>query len=140
MLRANVDLSDCKRRLDTHRKTLQSIGHLKNDHMLATKLLRDCHTFVADALKTSTGAQKKVEEDLIKVVQSEVQSKKKPKATVEDAPSSLVVALQGCGITLPDDAQRAIRLFENELLLDHLKKGTYIALLSQLAELLEEEL
>jgi molecular chaperone HtpG len=140
MLRANVEISDCKHRLETHKRTLQTLHALERDHSAATKLLKDCQTFVNDALRTSKGAQKKVEDDLVRVVQSEIRSKKRPRSAVEDAPTDLVSALQSCGISLGDDAQRAIRLFENELLLDQLKRATYIALLSQLVELLEEEL
>ena len=141
MLRANVELAECQRRLKTHEKTLKSLRQFADEWSSADRLLRDCKTLVKDALKTTTAAQRKVEKDVVKVVQSEAQSKKKKrKPRVEDVPTDLVAALQSCGINLPDDAQRAIRLFENELLLDQLKGATYLALLAQLVELLEEEL
>ena len=102
--------------------------------------LKNCKSLVADALKTTKEAQKKVEQDVIKVVQSEAKSKKKQRPRTKDAPTDLVTALQNCGINLSDDAQRAIRLFESELLINQLKEATYVALLSQLVDLLEEEL
>jgi len=141
MLHANVELADCQKRLRTHEKTLKSLPGLANEWSLAKGLLKDCETLVKDALKTTREAQKKVEQDVVKVVQAEAQSKKKKrKPAVEDVPTDLVAALQNCGINVPDDVQRAIRLFEDELLLDQLKRATYLALLAQLVELLEEEL
>jgi len=141
MLRANVELADCERRLSTHRKTLRSLKRFADDWSLANRLLKDCKTLVKDALATTGAARKKVEQDVVKVVQSEAQSKKKKrKPKVEDVPTNLVAALQSCGISLADDAQRAIRIFEEEVLLDQLKKATYVAILAQLVELLEEEL
>lgn len=141
MLRANVELADCQRRLKNHEKTLTSLKRFADEWSLANRLLKDCKTLVKDALKTTNAALRKVEQDVVKVVQSEAQSKKKkPKPKIEDLPTDLVAALQSCGINVPHDAQRAIRLFEDELLLDQLKRATYLALLAQLVELLEEEL
>ncbi len=141
MLRANVQLSECEGRLKTHEKTLKSLKGLADEWSMTKGLLKDCKTLVKDALKTTVEAQRKVEKDVVKVVQSEARSKKKKrKPKVEDVPTHLVAALQSCGINLPDDAQRAIQLFEDELLLDQVKRATYLALLAQFVELLEEEL
>ena len=141
MLRANVQLSECEGRLKTHEKTLKSLKDLADEWSMTKGLLKDCQILVKDALETTRAAQRKVEKDVVKVVQSEARSKrKKRKPKVEDVPTHLVAALQSCGINVPDDAQRAIRLFEDELLLDQLKRSTYLALLSQFVELLEEEL
>jgi Tfp pilus assembly protein PilN len=140
MLQANVRLAEYERQLRTHRGTLQGLARLADDLSLTTDLLKNCKSLVADALKTTKEAQKKVEQDVIKVVQSEAKSKEKQRPKTKDAPADLVTALQHCGINLSDDAQRAIRLFESELLVNHLKQTTYVALLSQLVDLLEEEL
>jgi molecular chaperone HtpG len=140
ILRTNVALSDCEHKLDVHKKTLQAQRRLDDEYAVARKLLKDCQKFVADALKTSKAAQKKVEEDLVKVVQTEARSKKKPRTGTDHAPADLGSALQACGITLPDEAMRAIRIFESEFLLDHVKGETYMALLSQFVDLLEEVL
>lgn len=140
MLQHNVRLAEYERRLKTHNKTLKCIPRLAEDLSIANDLLRNCRNLITDALKTSKQAQKKVEEDLIKVVQSEAKSKKKQRTKTEGAPTDLVTALQTCGISLSEDAQRAIRIFESEFLLNQLKKATYVDLLWRLVDLLEEEL
>ena len=140
MLQANVRLAECERKLGIHKRTLEGLGRLANELSLTHGLLKSCKTLVADALKTTKQAQKRVEDDVVRVVQSEARSKKEKRPRPTDAPIDLVAALQHSGITLPDDAQRAIRLFETELLVNHVKQAVYVGLLSQLVDLLEEEL
>jgi hypothetical protein len=140
LLKANVSLSDFRHKLRIHEQTIQMLPDLADERALTKKLLENCSKAVTDALKVSKEAQKKVEEDLVKVARTEAKSKAQPRKRSVESPKDLISVLLGCGISLPVEAQRAIRIFENDLLLDHLKRTTYTTILQQLSDLLEEEL
>jgi hypothetical protein len=118
LLKANVSLSDFRHKLRIHEQTIQMLPDLADERALTKKLLENCSKAVTDALKVSKEAQKKVEEDLVKVARTEAKSKAQPRKRSVESPKDLISVLLGCGISLPVEAQRAIRIFENDLLLD----------------------
>jgi hypothetical protein len=140
VLKANIALAAFERHLKTHSKTLQQLDDVQEQLSAARELLRTSHAFVKNALKTSSAARKQLEEDVIKVVQAEANSKKAAKARIEDRPRDLVAALEVNGIVLTDDAQKAIKLFESDYLLEQIDRGTYRDLLTQFIETLEQGL
>jgi hypothetical protein len=139
MLRAHVRIAEYSDKLKTHRPRLRKHPEKLAELSATEELLDTCKALVSDALKTSRTALKNVERDVVRVVQAERKSKEHPRERLDDAPTDLVSVMQNCGIDVPADIQRAIRLFEDDLLLDQIKRPTYTALLSQLMEMLEED-
>ena len=140
MLRATVDLSECERKLTHHKKTLSADKAASEEYAATKALLKSCRALVQDALTTSQKSRKKLEEDVVKVVQSEHRIRQTPlKAGRDESPSGIVPALEQCGIRVPKDVEKALDLFEKDLLLAQIELPAYKSLLARLVELLEEE-
>ena len=136
---AHVILSEYGDRLKTHRTRLRKHPEKSADLSATQELLDTCRALRHRCAEDKSYRPKEGRAGRCSVVQAESRSRQHPGPRIQDVPTDLVSALQGCGIDLPNDAQRAIRLFENDLLLDVIKKPTYTVLLSQLTEMLEEE-
>jgi len=138
MLRYNVELADLDHRLKTHRKTLQALAALSPDYERAVQLLKRCTRLVRDALSATAQSQQILERNVVKVVQAESAIRDAPLELPKPPPHELTAVLDGAGIRLSDEAEHALRLFENEYLLQHLTPTIYQSLLGQLQEALEE--
>jgi hypothetical protein len=73
-------------------------------------------------------------------VQSEHRIRQTPsKAGRDESPNGIIAALEQCGIRVPTDVEKALDLFEKDLLLAQIELPAYRGLLARLVELLEEE-
>jgi hypothetical protein len=138
MLKYNVELADLEHRLNTHKKTLKSQEDLSAGYDGAAELLKHCKRLVHDALSASAAAQKRLEQNVVKVVQAETSIKKTTPLTPDEPPRELPAVLDAVGIRLSEDAKQAIRLFETDYLLPHISPEAYQSLLKQLQDVLEE--
>lgn len=140
MLRATVDLSQWEQKLTHHKKTLSADKTVAEEYAATKALLRNCRALVQNALTTSQKSRKRLEDDVVKVVQSEHRARQASSPTWRpEAPSSLAAALEQCGIRVPKDVENALDLFEQDLLLPQIDSPTYKGLLARLVEVLEEE-
>ncbi len=138
LLRYNVELADLEHRLKTHEKTLQELQDLSAGYDKVAELLRKCKRLVHDALAASVKSRKRLEVNVVEVVQAETAIKESPSQPRQEPPHELVAVLDAAGIRLSEEAQQALRLFESEYLLSQINPATYQSLLQQLQEALEE--
>ncbi len=138
MLRYNVILAELERRLTTHKKTLEAKAALKHTYDVTLSVLRRCKRAVHDALSTGDPVRQRLEQNVVKVVQAETEIKKASTEPVADVPHELHLVLDAAGISMSTEAQRALRIFESEILLGQIDSVTYHSLLKQLQDTLEE--
>ena len=81
------------------------------------------------ALSANAAAKKRLEENVVKVVQAETGIKKTSPPSQEDPPRELPMVLDAVGIRLSEDAKEAIRLFETDYLVPQITPEAIQALL-----------
>lgn len=139
MLEYNVKLADQEHKLKTHKKTLEANTELKEDYLKVQQVLKDNKAFVKNALSQSVAASKRLENDVIKTIQSEVnQISASPSPAEIEGLTDLVSVLEGAGFQVSADLKSALKLFESECLLTHLDKALYTLVLTEFKDILEE--
>ncbi len=137
ILKYLISLSGSEHRLKVHRRTLLRIPELSEKFMTCMQLIKAYQVRGRDALNESRKSRLKLESNVAKVVQAEVEALEQLDGFRRTSHEDLISVLDANGIQLAIDAQRAIKFFESEYLLTQLSDDTYKDLLKQFNEALE---
>lgn len=137
MLQYNVELAEQEHNVNVHRKTLEALPDLQKERLEVARLLKDCKTFVRDALSRSASSLKRIEEDVTKAIHAE--TRELPSDQKTGAVDSLVSVLEDAGVQLSSDLRGVLDLFDSQCLREHVDRNSYEKILRELKDLLEEK-
>ncbi|HKZ39315.1 MAG TPA: hypothetical protein VJ044_00045 [Candidatus Hodarchaeales archaeon] len=139
MLQYNVEIAQQERSLEVHKKTLAGLADVQQQRNQVMKLLKECKTFVRDALSRSARARERLERDVTNAIQAE--AGQLPSAVTgqkSESPGSLTSILEDAGLQLSSDLRAALEIFDSQCLREHLDDSSYATILKELKDILEE--
>lgn len=138
LLEYNVTIAEQERKLKIHRKTLETIESLKNEYQSVQQTLKDCKVFIRDALTKSTTASRKLEKDVVKSIQAELELNASPSATDREPPPDLMSVLEATGLEVSTELRAALNSFDSDCIRAHVDQDTYESILADFRDILEE--
>jgi hypothetical protein len=125
-------IEECKRQIRPYKTLLNT--QYPDELAKAENYIKGCEKFVKDALSKSVRSKRRLEENVAKAIEREAEQT----TSLETPEESLLSILEACGLQVPEDIEKALTLFESEILIPNFEKATYQNLLMQFKEELEE--
>ena len=138
MLGYNIELAGLEHKLKIHRKRIEADTKLKSQYTEVLPLLKECKTFVRDALARNIDSSKKLERDVAKSVQSELNFSTRKKPVRSPKAVDLCSTIEAAGLAISTELRQVLEAFESECLRSYVDQTTYDSILTEFAEILEE--
>jgi hypothetical protein len=138
LLEYNVTLADQEHKLETHKKTLQANNELKSHYRKVLKTLKECKAIVRDGLSKNVAASRRLESEVVKSIQAEVEATARPRGGDKRTPGDLTSVLEAAGFPLSSELRTALKAFDSECLRANVDQSTYESILAEFRDILDE--